>query len=330
MIIITGATGFIGSNLTHILSSQGKRLWLVDWQDSDGRQQIPGKESNLAGASYEKITDPDTFIDQLQHQAIEEPVEAIFHMGACSDTTEDRWDYLLKYNVEYSKTLFKFAQQNSVPFFYASSAATYGDGDQGFADDLGSIDRLKPLNLYGKSKHEFDLWMLEQPKKGVWAGFKFFNVYGEREDYKGHMASKVHKAFIELQEGSDVALFRSSKPGMEDGGERRDFVYSGDVAKVLIHFLNRNDESISDIYNLGTGKAQSFLQLAQAVFAAKDLPENIRWIDMPEKLKGKYQYFTQADITKLREKAGYAASFSGLEKACVNIRNTMDASQAKK
>jgi ADP-L-glycero-D-manno-heptose 6-epimerase len=182
------------------------------------------------------------------------------------------------------------------------------------------MDELEPLNLYGKSKQVFDQWLLEQPNKGVWAGFKFFNVYGERENYKGHMASKVHKGFMELNTGDAIALFRSSKPGMDDGGERRDFVYVGDVVKVLCHFLNKNDASISDIYNLGTGKAQSFLQLAQAVFSAKEVKEKINWIDMPEKLKGKYQYFTEANIAKLRKKAGYSDPFANLQSACSQMQ----------
>lgn len=227
-------------------------------------------------------------------------------MGACSATTERDFDFLYKNNYEYTKTLWKFCTENQISFIYASSAATYGDGKEGF-DDKEDIKRLRPLNGYGYSKQLFDLWAEKQtiaPKQHV--GFKFFNVYGPNEYFKGSMASVIFHSFNKINETGEMGLFKSYKEGYEDGGQLRDFVYVKDICKVVKFMIEH--EEVSGLFNLGTGQARSFYDLAASTFKAMGLEPNIKYIEMPESLRAKYQYYTQANMEKLRS-VGYADDF---------------------
>jgi len=301
MIAITGAAGFIGSNLAQHLAELGhRRLLLVD------HALTRSKAANLAGLPSFRFVEHVAFAEALQRGELE--VEGIFHLGACSDTTEQDWGYLLRNNVEYSQRLWRWCAEYGVPFIYASSAATYGDGSQGF-DDETSPDRPRPLNLYGQSKNEFDRWVLERQRSGAptpngWAGLKFFNVYGPREHHKGRMASMIWHAYQQIASRGEVGLFKSAEPSIPDGGQRRDFVAVGDCVEHLI-WLWRHPE-VSGIFNSGTGQARSFLELVGATFAALGCEPRIRFIDMPEDLRGRYQSFTRATMDKLP-----AAGFPG-------------------
>lgn len=231
-------------------------------------------------------------------------------MGACSATTERNFDFLYKNNYEYTKTLWKFCTENQISFIYASSAATYGDGKEGF-DDKEDIKRLRPLNGYGYSKQLFDLWAEKQtiaPKQHV--GFKFFNVYGPNEYFKGSMASVIFHSFNKINETGEMGLFKSYKEGYEDGGQLRDFVYVKDICKVVKFMIEH--EEVSGLFNLGTGQARSFYDLAASTFKAMGLEPNIKYIEMPESLRAKYQYYTQANMEKLRS-VGYTDDFYSLE-----------------
>jgi ADP-L-glycero-D-manno-heptose 6-epimerase len=234
----------------------------------------------------------------------------IVHLGACADTTEKNRDYLRTNNIEYSRTLAKWSISNGTHFQYASSAAIYGDGKAGYSDSDSALDRYKPLNLYGDSKWQFDKWVIEQNLSSKFVGYRYFNVFGPNEYHKGEMRSMVCKAFQQIQKDGKARLFATSRPGFADGSEERDFVYVKDICAVMMHFLEHPDQG--GIFNLGTGKARSFKDLVTAVFAAMGKPAAIEFIPMPEKLKGQYQYFTQADIGKLR-KAGYQKEFLSLE-----------------
>lgn len=245
-------------------------------------------------------------------------VDGIIHMGACSDTTEMRVDFLNEVNVEYSKSLWKIATEYKIPFVYASSAATYGAGECGYDDDESKMASLKPLNPYGNSKLQFDLWVLEQEKKGnmppLWSGFKFFNVYGFGERHKNKMASVVFQGFEQIRAHGKLKLFKSHKAGIADGEQKRDFVYIGDVVDVLLFALSASSKHgiKRGIYNLGSGKARSFLDLAKATFKALGKEPNIEFIDTPIEIRDRYQYFTEATMDKLRS-AGYIREFTSLE-----------------
>lgn len=291
MIVVTGAAGFIGSNLAHRLAADGAELLLVDTREHQKNKD------NLSGLERFPFKDHVAFVQQLEAGSI--TPEAIFHMGACSDTTETNWDYLRENNIEYSARLWKMCTRLGIPYIYASSAATYGDGSVGF-DDRTLPEQLHPLNLYGKSKNDFDAWALAQKDAPPrWAGLKFFNVYGPREGYKGGMASVVWKARKQIEEAGEMTLFRSSDPVYHDGEQKRDFVFVGDCIEHML-WLWRNPHP-GAVFNSGTGMARTFLDLAHAVFAAMGRTPNIRFVDMPENLKGRYQNFTQAVMTKLRD-----------------------------
>jgi ADP-L-glycero-D-manno-heptose 6-epimerase len=307
MIAVTGAAGFIGSNLAHRLAALGRRdLVLVD------HPLILAKTANLAGLPDCEFLEHAAFLEELQNG--QRSVDAIFHLGACSDTTEQDWSYLLRNNLEYSKSLWRWCADNRKTFLYASSASTYGDGSLGF-DDETPPDQLRPLNLYAKSKNDFDVWVLQQladarPAPQGWAGLKFFNVYGPREGHKGRMASMVWHTYHQIRESGEVKLFRSTEPSIGDGGQRRDFVYVGDCVDHLL-WLWKNP-GVRGIFNSGTGQARSFLDLVSNTFRTLGREPKIRFIDMPEDLKNRYQSFTQARMGKLRS-AGYPGFPTSLE-----------------
>lgn len=304
-IVVTGATGFIGRNLAAELNARGHdNLLLVD---NLGREE---KWRNLRGLEFDDILDPAAFLGQVEEGRLKD-VDAIFHLGACSATTERDADYLLANNYRYTRTLCEWSLKNGARFIYASSAATYGDGSKGYSDQ-SPLKELRPLNMYGFSKHLFDLWAQRMGYLDKIVGLKYFNVYGPYEDHKGDMRSMVHKAWGQIKETGKVKLFKSYRAEYADGEQMRDFVYVKDAVAVTLYFWDRRE--IGGLYNCGTGKARSWKDLMNAVFAAMKVKPNIEFIEMPEILRGKYQYFTQADMSKLRA-AGYTAPFTPLEHA---------------
>jgi ADP-L-glycero-D-manno-heptose 6-epimerase len=308
MIIVTGGAGFIGSVLVWKLNSLGiKDILLVDYQ-AEGDP----KWKNLESLQYSDYLESDIFLEKVRADAIREDVEAVFHMGACSDTTEADENYLNENNVEYSKTLCEWSLKKNASFLYASSAATYGAGELGYSDKDELTSHLKPLNLYGESKRLFDLWVLDNNLQTRVAGFKFFNVFGPNEYHKGHMRSLVHKGYEQIKRDGKIRLFKSYRPEYKDGEQVRDFVYVKDVVETLVWFWKHPE--CNGIYNLGSGIIHSWNDLANAIFAALGLPSNIEYIEMPEKLKNQYQYHTLADLTKLKN-AGYSASPAPFEES---------------
>lgn len=305
MIVITGAAGMIGSMVAWQLNQQGRDdLVIVD------SIAHPEQWQNLCHRRYGQYLDKSELADWLKCNA--DNVTAVIHMGAISATTEHDWKRLLDHNIRYSQFLWNWCAEQGVPLLYASSAATYGAGERGY-DDAG-IEGLRPLNAYGYSKHFFDQWALRQADAGhappLWAGFKFFNVYGPNEYHKQRMASVAFHSFNQFRDSGTVKLFRSGRAGIADGMQSRDFVYVKDAAAVLCWFLEQT--RTSGIYNIGTGQARSFLALANAVMTSSAGTPHITWIDMPEDLEGKYQYFTEARVERLRA-AGYNRDFHALE-----------------
>lgn len=296
MIIITGAAGFIGSNLLERLNNEGfTDLVLVD--DFSQKQ----KESNYLGKKYSALINRDDFIPWLREN--QRLAEFVFHLGARTDTTEFDVKVFDKLNLNYSKAVWNTCAEFGIPLVYASSAATYGAGELGYSDSHEIIPRLKPLNPYGESKNNFDKWVLEQKKTpSFWAGLKFFNVYGPNEYHKGRMASVVFHAFKQISETGKMKMFRSHKPEYKDGEQLRDFIYVKDVVDIMYFFLHNRKKS--GIYNTGTGKAETFLELVTETFRAMNIKPVIEFIDTPLDIRDKYQYFTQAEMTKLRA-AGY-------------------------
>lgn len=307
MIIVTGGAGFIGSAIVAGLNQRGiDDVLIVDELDSDE------KWKNLRKLRYADYLEADAFYEIMAGGKIEWPVETIFHMGACSDTTETNCSYLVNNNYECTRLLANRAIENNIRFIYASSAATYGDGEKGFLDDEDKIEELIPLNMYGYSKQMFDLWAKRMGYLDRIVGLKFFNVYGPNEYHKGKMKSFVVKAFEQINETGKVKLFKSHKPEYQDGAQERDFLYVKDCVDMTLFFMDHPE--ISGIYNLGTGSARNWNGLANATFAAMDKKPKIDYIPMPEELQGKYQYYTCADIAKIR-KAGYDKEFTSLEDA---------------
>jgi ADP-L-glycero-D-manno-heptose 6-epimerase len=304
MIVVTGAAGFIGSCLVRKLEEAGYGD-IVGVDDFS----VTEKANNLLGKSYvEKVNRKNFFVWMDNHA---EDVEFVLHIGARTDTTEMSWDVLDELNYTYSQRVWKKCAAYQIPLIYASSAATYGLGEQGYKDTHSVVESLKPLNLYGISKNEFDKWALKQEKKPpFWAGLKFFNVYGPNEYHKKRMASVIFHAYNQINESGQVKLFRSHNPDFKDGEQLRDFIYVKDVINVVLFLMQQQPES--GIYNLGTGKARSFLDLAKATFRAMNKTENIQFVDTPIDIRNKYQYFTQADMEKL-VRSGYTVPFTSLE-----------------
>ena len=307
MIAVTGAAGFIGSCMVRSLNDAGYTDLVV--VDEFSR---PDKMRNLDGKSFREQIHRDNFLRWLERHHAD--VEAVLHLGARTDTTEMDTAIFDRLNLEYSKSLWMLCAGFRIPLFYASSAATYGLGEQGYADDHATIPLLKPLNPYGQSKQDFDVWALEQQHNAqtppAWAGFKFFNVYGPNEYHKGRMASVIFHTARQIKATGGMKLFRSHRPDYRDGEQSRDFIYVKDVVDVLMFFLEKRPPNA--IYNLGTGKARTFLDLAKGTFHALGLEPNISFIDTPADIRDTYQYFTEANMDKLRA-AGYLEPFYGLE-----------------
>ena len=304
MIIITGAAGFIGSNLLARLNAEGFSDIVI--VDDFSRED---KNLNISGKKYSLKIHRDDFHGWLRNN--HKLVQFIFHLGARTDTSEMRKDIFDRLNLNYSKELWDICVEFGLPIVYASSAATYGMGESGFNDDHSDIPLLKPLNPYGDSKNEFDKWVLSRERKPLfWAGLKFFNVYGPNEYHKRRMASVVFHAFNQIRKTGAMKLFRSHNPSFRDGEQERDFIFVDDVADVMYYFMHHRHNS--GIYNLGTGKARTFLDLVKATFSAMNIDEKIEYIDTPEDIREKYQYFTRAEMGKLR-KAGYVKPFTSLE-----------------
>lgn len=294
MIILTGGAGFIGSCLLKKLNSEGIDDIIV--VDSLGETN---KWKNLNGKKFIRYVEKNDFLVNIKSflKSFEGKIDAIFHMGACSRTTEKNVDYLLFNNFDYSIALAGLAHENGIRFIYASSAATYGNGTNGYNDTI--FDGLEPMNPYGFSKHQFDLWVLKNGFADEFTGLKFFNVYGPNEYHKDTMASMVFKSFNKLMETGKIKLFKSGIPEYKDGEQMRDFIYVKDVVDVMWQIYLNN--KINGIMNLGTGQARTWNDLAKAVFKAAGKDTNIEYIDMPDELKNQYQYFTQADMQSFRK-----------------------------
>ncbi len=313
-IILTGAAGFIGSCMAGFLNEQGFRnLILVD------DFGVEEKRKNWESKAFVHVVERQSLFEWLEiHQPT---ISLVIHLGARTDTTEFDYSVHETLNLQYSKDIWQYCTANKLPLIYASSAATYGAGEFGYDDDHAVVEKLQPLNPYGISKNEFDKWALASAADGsqptFWAGLKFFNVYGPNEYHKGRMASVIWHAFLQIQKEGSVKLFRSHREGFKDGEQLRDFVYVKDVIHVIGWLMQEMLAgkwvlANNGLFNLGTGTARSFNDLVKATFAGMDLPASIVYIDMPEDIRDKYQYFTEANMNKLRN-AGYAAPFYSLE-----------------
>ena len=310
-IVVTGTAGFIGTVFVQYLNEQGlTNLILVD------DFGVEAKRNNWEKKLFVKVIERQAFLEQLHE--LDFNIDIIVHLGARTDTTEFNYAIHEELNLEYSKSLWGYATEKQIPFIYASSAATYGAGELGYDDSHEIIGQLKPLNPYGVSKNEFDKWAIAQTTHPpVWTGLKFFNVYGPNESHKGRMASVIFHAFNQIKENGVVKLFKSHRADFKDGEQLRDFIYVKDVAKVVYWML---DEMLlhkwsvekNGLYNLGTGQARTFYDLAANVFIAQGLKPNIEFVDMPSDIRDTYQYFTEANMVKLRA-AGYVAQFYSLE-----------------
>jgi ADP-L-glycero-D-manno-heptose 6-epimerase len=305
-IIVTGAAGFIGRNVVAELNRRGEEeLILVDELGKDE------KWKNLVGLRYEDIVSPEEFLGLLEEHQFAD-ARAVIHLGACSSTTEKDADFLLRNNYQYTRVLCNWSLEHDARFVYASSAATYGDGAEGYDDDDPVTPGLKPLNMYGYSKQMFDLWALKHGLFENIVGLKYFNVFGPYEEHKGDMRSVVSKSYQQIRCDGSVRLFKSYKPEYKDGEQMRDFVYVKDAVDVTLHFALQDSQAPGGLLNCGTGKARTWVDLVTATFAAMELEPKIEFIEMPKELRGKYQYFTEASVEKLRA-AGYEKPFTSLE-----------------
>ena len=304
MIVVTGAAGFIGSNVVEALNGMGRfDLVLVDDFSK------VGKKSNYERLAFAELVDRNSFFEWFDDHHL--GVECIIHLGARTDTTEFDYGVFQKLNVDYTLAIWQCCVKCHIPLIYASSAATYGMGEYGYEDRHDIVPELKPLNPYGRSKNEIDKFILGQTERPpFWAGLKFFNVYGPNEFHKGKMASVILHAFRQIQATGKVRLFRSHNPHFRDGWQLRDFVYVKDVSKVILWLMGHRPES--GLYNVGTGQARSFYDLADNTFKALGMKTDIEFIDTPMEIRDKYQYFTEANMGKLRN-AGYREAFTSLE-----------------
>src|SRR4051794_23715434 len=316
MLLVTGGAGFIGSNVVAALNDAGRDVAVCDLLGHDGKWR------NLAKRQLADVVPPAELMDWLKGRRL----EAIIHLGAISETTATDGDLVIETNFRLSMRLLDWSTASGTPLIYASSAATYGDGDQGFGDDpsVQGLKKLRPMNLYGWSKHLFDLAVAERAANGEklppqWAGLKFFNVFGPNEYHKGSMMSVLARRFDDVKAGRVVQLFKSHREGIADGDQRRDFIYVDDVVRVIMWLLAT--PSVSGIFNVGTGKARSFKDLMLAAYTALGASPNIEYIDMPEQIRGSYQYFTQSEVDRLH-RAGYNGGFTttaGAGKAQVGV-----------
>ena len=311
-ILLTGAAGFIGSYLLGYLNKQGYNNIIIvdDFSDED-------KWFNFDEKGFSHKVEREELFEWLS-SADAPTIQHVFHLGARTDTTEFDYTVHQRLNVEYSKKIWAFCKKQDIPLVYASSAATYGAGEKGYRDDHSLVQDLVPLNPYGVSKNEFDKWALEQSTIGseppFWAGLKFFNVYGPNEYHKERMASMVFHGFNQIKKTGSIRLFRSHRPDFRDGGQLRDFIHVEDVARVCLWLMETQETApiASGLYNLGTGKARSFVDLVSPIFTVLGKPVNIEFVDTPEDIRDKYQYFTEADMSKLRN-AGYTEEFLTVE-----------------
>ncbi|MEJ7622367.1 MAG: ADP-glyceromanno-heptose 6-epimerase [Pyrinomonadaceae bacterium] len=302
-IIVTGGAGFIGSAIVWQLNGLGHDdILIVDRLDESD------KWKNLVPLTFADYLDADDFIDDLGDFT---QVETILHLGACSSTTETDADYMIRNNYEYTRDLAEFAVANDIRFIYASSAATYGDGSAGMADGVSDLDKLRPLNVYGYSKHLFDKYAARNGLLDKIVGLKYFNVFGPNENHKGDMRSLVSKAFDQIAETGKLELFKSANPDYADGEFGRDFVYVKDAVDMTLQFM---DSKASGLFNIGSGKMHTWNALADAIFKALGKEPDVEFVDMPEHLRGRYQYHTRADITRLRD-SKYSAEVTPLEDA---------------
>ena len=314
-IIVTGGAGFIGSNLVAALNAAGERdILIVDHLDGGEKWR------NLVGLSYADYLDKAEFRRKLGRAGVDKP-EVVYHLGACSSTTETDSGYLMDNNYRYTRELCEWALAREARFVYASSGATYGDGALGYDDSDATTPKLRPLNMYGYSKHAFDLWALERGLFDRVVGLKYFNVYGPGEAHKGEMRSVVHKAWGQIGESGGLGLFRSHRDEYRDGEQKRDFVFVADAVAVTLHFGDA--ASPGGLYNCGTGRARTWLDLGKAVFSAMGREPEIRFIDMPAELRDRYQYFTEAGIDKLA-RAGYPGGFVSLEEGIASYIRTLE------
>jgi ADP-L-glycero-D-manno-heptose 6-epimerase len=322
VIIVTGAAGFIASCMAGYLNRKGyHNLIIVDDFSEDEKKPNYGDKKIVARVERDEL------LDWLRHNPIQ--VEFVFHLGARTDTTEFDYSVHEELNVEYSKKIWAYCTTNNIPLIYASSAATYGSGELGYKDDHDVVEKLRPLNPYGISKNEFDKWALQQTQNNqppFWAGLKFFNVYGPNEYHKGRMASVVFHAFNQIKETGEVKLFRSHNPLYKNGEQLRDFIYADDVIKIMFWMMKEMSDGLwtkskNALYNVGTGRARTFKDLVTAIFTSQNLEPVIRFIDTPQDIRDKYQYFTEADMSKLH-KAGYNEKFFSLEEGVgVYVKN---------
>jgi ADP-L-glycero-D-manno-heptose 6-epimerase len=305
--IVTGGAGFIGSCIVWKLNQMGvDDILIVDRLDNSGKWR------NLVGKKFDDYMDADELLPALQQDMLGNDIEAIIHMGANSSTVGTDADEYMRNNYQYTRALAEHCVDKNVRFIYASSAATYGDGSLGFSDDDNVTPSLKPLNVYGYSKQLFDLWVLKHKLQFSFVGLKFFNVFGPNEYHKADMMSLICKRFDSVARDKRISLFKSYHPDYQDGEQKRDFIYVKDVADIIASFIERPDTA--GIFNVGTGVAQSWNDIARAMFKALDISGQIDYIEMPEILRDKYQYFTQADMGKLRA-AGYKKPFTPLDDA---------------
>lgn len=350
MIIVTGAAGFIGSHVVDALGEK-HRLLLVDtpsffreraytqldhslWDWATGQDNKETRHKVIDSAYFLKVLAalrpeaPRNDPKAKEHVLLPpgEKIEAIVHLGACTDTAETRRDFLDKWNVDYTKAIWNWCVEHKVPLVYASSAATYGNGGEGFSDSWETTLRLKPLNLYGQSKQDFDLWAFEEVKAGRtpphWHGLKFFNVYGPREAHKGRMVGPVLVAYRHILRTGSCRLFRSHNPDYKDGEQRRDFIHVSDIVKLTQFMLEKRPAS--GLYNCGTGKSRTFYDMMKALFAALQMPMSIEWVDTPPEFRKAYQYFTEADMSHALAE-GYPGDFLSLEEGVAEYVKWLDA-----